>query len=201
VLALATSGTNLYAGGNFVHAGGISVNHVARWNGTGWAALGAGMSAAVRSLTASSTNIYAGGDFVTVYPSTSASHIAQWNGSNWSPVGSGMNAAVDALSVSGNVLYAGGAFTTAGLKVSSYAAAAILTWPEFQGKPLLNTDGSLTLNMTSLAQSTNRLYATTNLNSPADWQPIYTNLTGGLWQFTDTNTAASERKFYRLSTP
>jgi hypothetical protein len=39
------------------------------------------------------------------------------------------------------------------------------------------------------------------LISPIVWQPIYTNFTGGFWQFTDTNIAPFNSKFYRLSMP
>lgn len=55
--------------------------------------------------------------------------------------------------------------------------------------------------MATLSPSTNRLYAATNLTPPVVWQPIYTNLTGGLWQFTDTNASGNKAKFYRLSSP
>lgn len=34
VRALATSGTILYAGGDFTTAGGVSANYVAQWNGS-----------------------------------------------------------------------------------------------------------------------------------------------------------------------
>jgi hypothetical protein len=108
---------------------------------------------------------------------------------------------VYALAVSGNTLYAGGIFTMAGGKISGSIAEAILVLPEFQGGPVLNADGSITLNVTTLTPSTNRLYAATNLNPPVVWQPIYTNLTGGLWQFADTNITPFATKFYRLSTP
>jgi hypothetical protein len=84
---------------------------------------------------------------------------------------------------------------------ANHIAEAILVWPEFQGGPKRNADGSIGLNVATLTQSTNRLYEASNLTSPIIWQPIYTNFTGGLWQFTDTNTAAFKSKFYRLSTP
>jgi len=41
-LATDTSG-NLYAGGYFTTAGGNSVNHIAKWNGSNWSTLGSGM--------------------------------------------------------------------------------------------------------------------------------------------------------------
>ena len=46
--------------------------------------------------------------------------------------------------------------------------------------------------------------ATTNLASPSDWQPIYTNTAttpDGTWEFIDTNAAAYPGRFYRFTTP
>jgi hypothetical protein len=65
----------------------------------------------------------------------------------------------------------------------------------------LNGNGSLTLGFVSQPASTSRVLCATNLAPPVNWQPIWTNLTGGTWQFTDTNTGSSTSKFYRLSTP
>ena len=44
VYALAVSGTDLYAGGDFTTAGGVAANHIAKWNGSAWSALGSGMN-------------------------------------------------------------------------------------------------------------------------------------------------------------
>ena len=44
VYALAVSGTNLYAGGYFTTAGGVTANYIAKWDGSAWSALGSGMS-------------------------------------------------------------------------------------------------------------------------------------------------------------
>ena len=112
-----------------------------------------------------------------------------------------MNNNVNALAVSGGTLYAGGVFSTAGGKVSAYAAEAGLVWPEILIGPVLNTDGSMALDCSTGNNCSSRLYAATNLAPPVGWQPIYTNVTGGLWQFTDTNAAGSPAGFYRLSTP
>jgi len=73
-----------------------------------------------------SGNLYIGGDFGVVCD-VYANHIAKWDGSSWSPLGSGVNDYVRALAVSGSDLYAGGQFTTAGGKVSTYVARAILS--------------------------------------------------------------------------
>jgi hypothetical protein len=205
VCALAVSGSTLYAGGGFTKAGGNTANNIAQWNGSSWSALGSGLNNWVYALAVSGTNLYAGGEFTTATNNGGATvtinYIAQWNGNSWSALGSGMNGVVNALAVSGNVLYAGGEFTTAGGKASGCAAEAVLVLLEFQGVPVRNANGSITLNLSTVTNSQSRLYSATNLSPPVLWQPICTNLNGGLWQFTDTNTAPFRTKFYRLSTP
>ncbi len=41
---------NLYAGGDFTTAGGVSANHIAKWDGSAWSALGPGMNGTVNAL-------------------------------------------------------------------------------------------------------------------------------------------------------
>jgi len=106
-------GSELYAGGSFTTAGGVSANRIAKWNGSSWSALGSGMDATVNALAAVGSDLYAGGDFTTA-GGVSATRIAKWNGSSWSALGSGLNGTVYQLAVSGSDLYAGGYFTTAG---------------------------------------------------------------------------------------
>ena len=85
------SGTNLYAGGYFTTAGGVTANYIAKWNGSAWSALGSGMGGdPVYALAVSGTNLYAGGDFTTA-GGVSANYIAKWDGSAWSALGSGMD--------------------------------------------------------------------------------------------------------------
>jgi len=116
VYALAfDSMSNLYAGGSFSTAGGIDAANIAKWDGTNWNALGAGISGSVQALAFdASGNLYAGGYFTNA-GNVSANYIAEWNGSSWTNLGSGMNAEVAALAFdnAGN-LYAGGSFTMAG---------------------------------------------------------------------------------------
>ena len=200
VHALAVSGDTLYAGGWFTTAGGNAANHIAQWNGSSWSALGSGLNGPVTVLVVSGGILYAGGWFTTA-GGDAANYIAQWNGSSWSALGSGMNTNIYALAVSGAALYAGGDFTTAGTNAANYVAQALLVWSEFQSGPVLNTDGSMTLTFSTGTNCSSRLYAATNLAPPVLWQPMYTNVTGGLWQFTDTNASGNQAKFYRLSTP
>jgi PKD repeat protein len=126
VLALAfDSSGNLYAGGGFTTAGGISARSIAKWNGSSWSALGSGMNGGnVWALAVdNSGNLYAGGNFTTA-GGVSANRVAKWNGSSWSALGSGMNGSyVYGLAVDGSGnLYAGGDFTTAGGVPANYIA-------------------------------------------------------------------------------
>jgi trimeric autotransporter adhesin len=50
VYATAVSGSDVYAGGEFKTAGGATVNHIAKWNGSSWSALGTGMNDTVHAL-------------------------------------------------------------------------------------------------------------------------------------------------------
>jgi hypothetical protein len=122
-------GPALYAGGHFTTAGGVAASHIARWDGSSWAALGSGMNDSVHALTVYDDGggpaLYAGGYFTTA-GGVAASHMARWDGSSWSPLGSGMNDSVAALTVhddgGGPALYAGGYFSSCLDSADSYLA-------------------------------------------------------------------------------
>jgi hypothetical protein len=146
------SGPALYAGGDFTIAGGVTVNNIARWEGTEWSGTSgdAGVDGDVRSLAVfddgSGPALYAGGDFTTAGGVT-ANHIARWDGSEWSalsgPGGTGVGGGyydpdVRALTVfddgTGSALYAGGDFTTAGgVTVNSVARWDGTEWSALSG--------------------------------------------------------------------
>ena len=130
----------LYVGGDFITAGGIEVNHVAKWDGEQWSALGSGVSGesgSVRALCVfddgNGAALYAGGKF-TVAGSVTVNGIAKWDGSTWSAVGGGMGPdpsgtrLVRGLVVhddgTGLALYATGQFASAG----SVPALRIARW-------------------------------------------------------------------------
>ena len=125
------TGPALYAGGMFQNSGETQLNHIAKWNGTAWAALttpgGVGVDGNVHAMkifqdeTGSLLLIggnfqHAGGELV--------NNIAAWNGSQWSAFesqgGRGVNGVVSAITDfddgTGPHTYLGGAFTTAGGK-------------------------------------------------------------------------------------
>ena len=89
MLAVAADGNDLYVGGSFTTAGGVSASNIAKWDGSNWSALGSGIGGGdVRALAASGGNVYVGGVYTTA-GSSSANNIAKWDGSNWSTLGSG----------------------------------------------------------------------------------------------------------------
>ena len=126
------SGLALYAGGSFAQTGGqLTVDNLARWDGSSWSAVGGGANGVVQALTVfddgTGPALFAGGEF-TAAGGGPAQRLAKWNGSSWAAVGDGMEDSVVTLSVlddgSGSALYAGGDFTTAG----GIAANRIAKW-------------------------------------------------------------------------
>jgi hypothetical protein len=123
------TGPALYAGGEFTMAGPVPVNHVAKWNGTTWIALGSGLDGPIKPWVyalavfddGTGPALYAGGNF-TVAGSTPVNHIAKWNGSTWAPLGNGTDGMVNALAVFNGALYAGGQFSMAGTAAASNVA-------------------------------------------------------------------------------
>jgi hypothetical protein len=132
VYALAVSGSNVYAGGQFydVKNNGVVLNnadYVAKFNGTTWSALGqdgagnGSLKNTVYALAVIGSNVYVGGMFSDVNDNgtvlNTADNIARWNGSNWSSLShngannGALDSSVEALVASGTTLYVGGSFT------------------------------------------------------------------------------------------
>jgi hypothetical protein len=99
----------------------MEANHIARWDGSSWSALGSGVSHPVNVLSVYDNELIAAGDFTTA-GDMEANYIARWDGSSWLPLGSGMNDEVSALAVYNDELIAGGYFNMAGGKVSACVA-------------------------------------------------------------------------------
>lgn len=151
VSALAVMSGDLYAGGYFTMAGGGPANYIAKWDGSSWTPLGAGMNNYVYALAVSGSDLYAGGAFTTA-GGIGANYIAKWDGSAWSAVGSGVNNPVTELMVYGNDLYVGGVFTMAG----GMAASRIAKWDGSAWTPL---GSGMNNGVRALAVSGGYLYA------------------------------------------
>lgn len=80
------------------------VGHIARWNGSGWSVLGAGLPARVNALCLHNGGLIAG---------CQNGAVLRWDGSAWQSLGSQMNGPVLAVEEHQGQLYAGGAFTMA----------------------------------------------------------------------------------------
>jgi trimeric autotransporter adhesin len=138
VYASVVIGTDLYLAGDFLYAGDLIVNHIVKWDGTHWSALGTGMNDRVKSLSVHNGILYAGGWFTTA-GGVPANHIAKWDGTHWTALGDGITGldwwtTVDAIACLGNDVYAGGDFNNAGgIAVSNLAKWNGSTWSEVNG--------------------------------------------------------------------
>jgi hypothetical protein len=121
--AIAVSGSDVYVGGDFDHAGNVAADHIAKWDSLThrWSALGSGVNNRVLAIAANGDDVYVGGNF-TVAGGVSAKYIAHWNDSTqtWSAMGSAMTMStispeVDAIAIAANGnVYVGGQFETVG---------------------------------------------------------------------------------------
>ncbi len=125
---------DVVASGSFAVAGGSPASNIARWNGSSWSALGAGVDAleypgVFAAVVLPNGDLVVGGTFTTAGGAPAAG-IARWNGTNWSGLGSGVtygfsDARVRALAVSpAGELLVGGLFSAAG----GIAASGIAKW-------------------------------------------------------------------------
>lgn len=124
---------NLYAGCDFTTAGGVSVNYVARWDGTSWSLLGAGIGGdhyAVHALAIDSNNVYAAANYD--WYGTCHTVLAKWDGTRWSGIDNG-NGVVDeifalAADRSSSVFAGGDLHTADGLRVDHIARWSGSSW-------------------------------------------------------------------------
>lgn len=111
VTALASDGTNLYAGGNFGCAGSTNASYIARFDGRSWQPLGAGLNNPVTTLAVRSNLVYAGGTFTGTTDGHPLHYIGCWDGTNWNSMGDA-GGLVYALAAGSNGIYAAGTFYT-----------------------------------------------------------------------------------------
>jgi len=124
-------GPDLYVAGTFVSTAPGAPRRIARWDGSSWSTVGAGLDDWVWSLTVfddgTGPALYVGGEM--------PEGILRWDGA-WSSVGGGVGGDVLALTAhddgTGSKLYAGGGFATAG----GQPASRVASWDGASWSPL-----------------------------------------------------------------
>ncbi len=171
---------NVYVGGRFDTAGGITVNNIAMWNGS-WNTVGSGSNIGLVGSAGSSTNatvycitlynnkLYIGGTFSFVKGTLiSLNNIVVWNipTSLYSGLGTGvLGNQISSIAIYNDVLYASGNFTTITISTGTYTANNIASFnltsnPNNYWNNLLNGLGTSTSYVNSIAIDTNgNLYA------------------------------------------
>ncbi len=129
-LAAGTDG-RIYAGGDFVTAGGSTVNGIAVWDGSAWAPLGSGVTISgslgtVRSIAVDpvSGDVYVAGAFNTA-GGIRANSVARWDGSQWHAVGAGVTGTVKKVLVQNNRVYLVGGFWSAS---GNFPTTSLAVW-------------------------------------------------------------------------
>lgn len=122
--AFEAKGNEIYVGGKFNKAGGVTATHIARWDGSKWSAIGEAKSFIQDLELDDKGNLYAVG----YYQSSDdprASRIGKWDGSKWTSVSGpeGFNSYVTHIHSIGTKLYAAGNFN-----VNGYYAAGFAEW-------------------------------------------------------------------------
>jgi hypothetical protein len=151
VRGLTAVGTDVYVGTDANDVAGIpQADHVARWNGSAWSAVGAGSgggngwfptTASIEDLAGTGSNLFVTGTFQNANGDARADNVAFFDGAAWHAVGS--NGAGNgpwsggeghALALVDRQLYAAGSFTSAGgdpqaRAVASFALPQIIAYP------------------------------------------------------------------------
>ena len=165
VRGLTTVGTDAYVGTDALDIAGIAqADHVARWNGSAWSAVGADSgggngwfptTTSINALVGTGRYLFATGTFLDANGDARADNVAFFDGSEWHPVGSDgagngpWNGTGLALALVDRELYAAGNFTSAGGDPQAHSAASfsltqIIAYPTptvTAGPPRRDADG------------------------------------------------------------
>jgi len=110
VNAVAVQGNNIYVGGSFTTAVGVTANGIAKWDGSEWSALGTGINTEghISTIKINGSDVYIGGVFTSA-GGVDTYGVAKWDGSTWSGFGSDLfELDIEAIEFFGSDLYAGG---------------------------------------------------------------------------------------------
>ena len=150
VRGLATIGTDMFIGTDASDVAGIAqADHVARWDGSAWSAVGAGSgggngwfpsATVINALAGTGSNLFVTGTFLNANGDARADDVAWFDGSNWHPLGSDgagngpWSGNGLALALVDRQLYAAGNFTSAGgdpqaHSVASFRLSQVIAYP------------------------------------------------------------------------
>ena len=150
VRGLATNGTDVFVGTEGSNVAGIAqADHVAKWDGSAWSAMGSNTAGTngwfpaatnIYDLASVGSNVFATGTFQNANGDARADNVAWFDGTTWRPVGS--NGAGNgpwvgegsALAIVDRLLYAAGNFTSAGgdaqaQSAASFALTQVIAYP------------------------------------------------------------------------
>ena len=128
VYALLIDGDDVYIGGDFVNADGLSTaDYIVKYSiaGDSFASIGGSLNGAVQAIVKYGSDIIVGGYFSNAAGISSADMIAKYTPgtATWSSIGGSLNGDVTAMVVDGTDLYIGGLFTNAGgISTADYIA-------------------------------------------------------------------------------
>jgi trimeric autotransporter adhesin len=149
------AGPVLVVGGSFATVGtSVAANNIATWNGSSWAALGAGVVGIPRAYAVidegAGPQLVVGGEFLAA-GGQAVNGVARWDGTSWHPMpdGNGFSSEFNSIQCSivwddggGPRLYVGGSISTAGSTVargvarfdgSTWTSLGITTNPSIEG--------------------------------------------------------------------
>jgi hypothetical protein len=137
----------MYVGGVFSRANGVSSPGLAKWNGSDWVNIG--FAGAAFALVSDGTNLYVGGTFTNA-GGVLNTNIARYDGTNWYSLGTGigyyngLSSYVSVLELHNGLLYAGGTFTNAGnIAVSNVAVWNGTSWASLGTGPANGVNGGV----------------------------------------------------------
>lgn len=179
---MCTFGNDLIVGGNFLQAGGITVNGIARWNGTQWQSLGDGFDGTVYGVCEFNGELYATGGF-SASGSTSLKNIAKWDGSAWVDPGfhmyyqnPGYYSFGHTLKVMNGKLYVAGGFDRVEMGPTTHQCQAIFT---YDGTGIDTLSGGVAgKEIEGIAWYDGELYAGGGMNNSNSFIAKYSNTVG-----------------------
>jgi trimeric autotransporter adhesin len=179
--ALATyddgTGPALYVGGDFAQAGGVTVNHIARWNGSAWSALGSGLAGTQFPYGGSALAVFDDGGGPCLYVAglfetaggVASEYVARWNGAVWQGLEGGFQGGAFAsggpihihADAQGSQLYFGGTLQLAGGMPSEHLAVWSARQPTLRangGFVSVQGGGSIDYQVRFGASAANQIY-------------------------------------------